>query len=628
MAIFGTAGHIDHGKTSVIYALTGIDADRLPEEKLRGLTIDLGFAWMNTSQGEKIGIIDVPGHEHFIRNMITGIASVDAFILVVDAKEGWKPQTEEHYQIIRLLDINYGLMVITKTDLVSKERVKEVEKEIRDKTKGLNQPEVPILYFSINDKESIVKLRSQVESINNTIPPKKDIGKPRLFIDRVFEIKGSGTVVTGTLLNGNLAQNQTVYLFPALKQVRLRQLQSYNTPTEKALSGNRIALNLPGIKKEDISRGDLISDIKKFHSGNFLEVSLSLLPQKDPYRLKNGTEIEFISHTKILRGIIVFKQKEIVSGEKSYAQIRFQEHIYPMIGDYFIIRLPGINETIGGGRLLAVEESKYNFHNQDWGSWLAKREKMDISQLILSELEKHPAIKKEELLVNSPFSSEEIYHHLEQLHENNSLFLVGNWVADKQFWIRSANQAIIYLEQKHKDYPLKPGISLTELKNQYPRVPEELFQGLLNYLAEENKVQIKSGMASSVQHTISLSAQQNKKREAILQYIAKDATNLPTEKELRNIFTQDTELIEYLLESGEILKLEDQICITPSLYQEMRDKIVEFLKNKQSITIGEVRDLLNISRKYIVPLLTRMDEEGITRRKENIRVLNMKGKTC
>lgn len=413
MVIFGTAGHIDHGKTSLIYALTSMDADRLPEEKLRGMTIDLGFAWMETSHGEKIGIIDVPGHEHFIRNMITGITSVDAFILVVDAKEGWKPQTEEHFQIIRLLEISYGLIIITKTDLVLADRLREVEQEIAERINTPNKQDIPILYFSSKDRDSIFQIKNEVEKLSKTIPRKKDIDKPRLFIDRVFEIKGSGTVITGTLLNGNLYKNQSVFHFPSRKKIRLRQIESYNATVEKAVLGSRVALNLAGLKKEDIERGDLIHTNQKMPSGYVFDVNIKLIPQKNPFRLKNGSEIEFISHTKILRGTIIFEQNEAKPEDEFYAQIRFREPLCLMLGDYFVVRLPGLNETIGGGRILDTQSGRHSFRNPRWGKWLVKRDKLEINQLIISELERHHKIKRGELLIDSPYAEQEINKHLE-----------------------------------------------------------------------------------------------------------------------------------------------------------------------------------------------------------------------
>ena len=450
---------------------------------------------METSLGEKIGIIDVPGHENYIRNMITGITSVDAFILVVDAKEGWKLQTEEHFQIIRLLNINYGLIAITKADLVSPEKLKEVKQEIMSRIHCPDRPDVPIIYFSSKNQDSITQLKKEIEKISKIIPEKKDIGKPRLYIDRVFEIKGSGTVVTGTMLNGNLHLNQIVYHYPSGEKSRLRQIQSYNTSVDMATIGSRVALNLAGLKKEDIKRGDLI-----FHDRKGLQVNiyvfLTIYP-KNTDSLKNGSEIEFISHTKILRGMIFFKLKEIRPEEKFYAQIRFKEPLSLMIGDYFIIRLPGINETIGGGIILNTQASRHDFHNSGWDKWLMGRDKLDLSQLIISQLEKNQKIRKEELLFDSPFAKEEISEHVERLRQKGVLFVINDWVINSNYWNKTENKFLSSLEKKHEKEPLKEGFPIILFRNEFPEMAEDLFLSLLNYLSDNSKIMVKKGIISS-----------------------------------------------------------------------------------------------------------------------------------
>jgi len=621
MIIFGTAGHIDHGKTALIYALTDIDADRLPEEKKRGMTIDLGFAWLEKPSGEKIGIIDVPGHENFIRNMIIGMTSVDAFILVVDAKEGWKPQTEEHFQIIRLLNIDYGMIVITKTDLVSSDRVKEVKQEIEKKIYIFPFQKISISSFNTKESDRLYQLREHLEKLSSAIPEKKDIGKPRLFIDRVFDIKGSGTVVTGTLVNGNLEQNQYAYLFPLNRKVRLRQLQSYGSPVEKALIGSRVAINISGVKKEELHRGDLIYGKPGYQYGKSIDVRLVLPAQKNPYLLKSGSEVDFISHTRILRGRVIFGKKELKSGEQSYAQIRFLEPLSLMLGDYFIIRLPGVNETIGGGRILDPKASRHSFNKPLWNEWLDRRKDLDISQVILTELQKYQFIRIDELLVNSPYSVEEIKRTLKDLADKNLLFLFKDLAINSQFWINQTRQAIDSIQQMHQDYLFKESFPIIQLKNIFSHLPDELFDALIDYLAQTNKIRIKSGEISSSDHSIKLSAQQKTTIKRILEYIEKDPEHLPTKKVLQEEFSDNHELIDYLIKNSEMIVLEEQIIITPNVYCIMKDKIVDYLKKNGTITIAQVRDLLNISRKYIVPLLTKMDDDRLTVRRENTRIL-------
>ncbi|MGB6606800.1 MAG: selenocysteine-specific translation elongation factor, partial [Atribacterota bacterium] len=257
MFVFGTAGHIDHGKTALIYALTSIDTDRLPEEKERGMTIDLGFAWMKLPSGEKVGIVDVPGHENLIKNMIAGATGIDAVILVVDANESWMPQTEEHFQIVDLLDIKYGIIAITKIDLVDQTRLNIVEKQIKERLKKTVLFNAPVVKVSTVKNIGIDQIKSAIQNLISQMKPKKDIGKPRLFIDRVFNIKGSGTVVTGTLIGGTLHQGMEVTIFPSYKKTRLRSLQTYKEKVEKAFPGSRVALNLVGMEKNELHRGDI-----------------------------------------------------------------------------------------------------------------------------------------------------------------------------------------------------------------------------------------------------------------------------------------------------------------------------------------------------------------------------------
>ena len=621
MIILGTAGHIDHGKTTLIKALTGIDADRLPEEKERGMTIDLGFAWLEMENGEKIGIIDVPGHENFIRNMIIGMTSVDAFILVVDAKEGWKPQTEEHFQIIRLLNIDYGMIVITKTDLVSPEQSEAVKQKIESKISNLPSLKIPILNFSIKEKDNIRQLKEGIKKICSIVPAKKDIGKPRLFIDRVFDIKGSGTVVTGTLLNGSFYQNQQARLFPGNKKIRLRKLQSYSLPVEKAIIGSRVAINVSGAEKEKISRGDLIYGYEKYQSSRIIDVEVKILPKKEPGSIKNGSEIDFITHTRVLRGRIVFSKDTLKSGEKSYAQIRFSEPISLFSGDYFIIRLPGLNETAGGGRVLDPQASKHSFNKPQWNDWLDKRRDCNIREIILTELQKYLTIKKDEFLINSPYSDLEIENSTVELENKNLLFLYKDWIIEKQFWIKQVQYTLDNIDKMHRDYPFKAGFPIIQLRNSLANLTEDLFNSLIDYLAQKNKIKIKNGEISLFNHSVELSKQQELIVKKILEYIEKDPFNLPNKKGLRGKFLCNQDIIEYLIKRNEIILLEDEILITPEIYKKMKEKIIDYLKKNGSITIGEVRNLLNISRKYIVPLLTKMDEDNLTKRKESIRVL-------
>ncbi|GAH98004.1 unnamed protein product [marine sediment metagenome] len=295
MFVFGTAGHIDHGKTALIYALTSIDTDRLPEEKERGMTIDLGFAWMKLPSGEKVGIVDVPGHENLIKNMIAGATGIDAVILVIDANEGWMPQTEEHFQIVDLLDIKYGIIAITKIDLVDQTRLNFVEKQIKERLKNTVLFNAPIVKVSTVKNIGIDQIKSAIQDLIPRMKPKRDIGKPRLSIDRVFNIKGSGTVVTGTLIGGVFRQGMEVTIFPSYKKTRLRSLQTYKEKVERAFPGSRVALNLVGMEKNELHRGDIVFGTEQIRASKNIDAQIQLLPQLKKYSITDRSEVFFFT---------------------------------------------------------------------------------------------------------------------------------------------------------------------------------------------------------------------------------------------------------------------------------------------------------------------------------------------
>ena len=339
MFVLGTAGHIDHGKTALIYALTSIDTDRLPEEKERGMTIDLGFAWIKLPSGEKVGIVDVPGHENLVKNMIVGTTGIDAVILVIDAKEGWMPQTEEHFQIVELLNIKYGIIAITKIDLVDQNRLNLVEKQIKDRLKNTVLFNAPVLKVSTVNKTGIEQIKLAIQNLIPHMKLQRDIGKPRLYIDRVFNIKGSGTVVTGTLKGGALYKGMEATIFPSYKKTRLRSLQAYKEKVEKALPGSRVALNLAGIEKNEVHRGDIIFATKQIKASKYIDVQIKLLtqPQLNNYSLKNRSEVVFFTGTKeTLAKIFLPESKPLYSGKTGFAQLRFKEPLATYLGDRFI----------------------------------------------------------------------------------------------------------------------------------------------------------------------------------------------------------------------------------------------------------------------------------------------------
>jgi len=625
MFVFGTAGHIDHGKTALIYALTSIDTDRLPEEKERGMTIDLGFAWIKLPSGEKVGIVDVPGHENLIKNMIAGATGIDAVILVIDANEGWMPQTEEHFQIVDLLDIKYGIIAITKIDLVDQTRLNIVEKQIKERLKNTVLFNAPVVKVSTVKNIGIDQIKSAIQDLIPRMKPKKDIGKPRLSIDRVFNIKGSGTVVTGTLIGGTLSQGMEVTIFPSYKKTRLRNLQTYKEKVEKAFPGSRVALNLVGMEKNELHRGDIIFGSKQIKASKNIDVQIQLLSRLKKYSLVNRSEVLFFTGTKeILAKIFLPETKPLQSDETGFAQLRFKEPLVTYLGDRFILRIPSPSKTIGGGLIVDPLAHKHHFKDKDVLTLLQKRIKFDLTESVLTELEKNIFMKKDSLLVNSNYAYLEIQEVVELLEKEGKIITTNSWLIEKNYWQEQKTKFMNRLNREYELYPLQTGFPLNKFQSYFYYLKPEIFSYLVNSLMNTDKIGLEKGIIFLTSRKPKISSQQKVLISKIFKILKDNPTCPPNEKTLISQIAEGKEIIDFLIQEGEIVKLSDGILLESKNYDIMKNKLIDFLKINGSISIAQVRELLGISRKYIIPLLNKMDEEKITQRKENVRILKTK----
>jgi len=625
MFVFGTAGHIDHGKTALIYALTSIDTDRLPEEKERGMTIDLGFAWMKLPSGEKVGIVDVPGHENLIKNMIAGATGIDAVILVIDANEGWMPQTEEHFQIVDLLDIKYGIIAITKIDLVDQTRLNIVEKQIKERLKNTVLFDAPVVKVSTVKNIGIDQTKSAIQDLIPRMKPKKDIGKPRLFIDRVFNIKGSGTVVTGTLIGGTLHQGMEVTIFPSYKKTRIRSLQTYKEKVEKAFPGSRVALNLVGMEKNDLHRGDIVFGSKQIKASKNIDVQIQLLPQLKKYSLANRSEMLFFTGTKeILAKIFLPETKSLQSDETGFAQLRFKESLVTYLGDRFVFRIPSPPKTIGGGLIVDPLAHKHHFKDKNILHFLQRRTKFNLRELVLTELKKNIFIKKDNLLININHADSEIKEAVEQFKKQGEIIATNSWLIDKNYWQEQKTIFMNRLDREYELYPLQAGFPSNKFQSYFYYLKPEIFNHLLDSLINSDKIGLKKGIIFLTSRKPKISSQQKVLISKIFKTLKDNPTCPPNEKTLISQIAEGKEVVDFLIQEGEIVKLSDGILLESKNYDIMKKKLIDFLKINGSISIAQVRELLGISRKYIIPLLNKMDEEKITQRKENVRILKTK----
>ncbi len=349
MFVIGTAGHVDHGKSALVLALTGIDPDRLPEEKKRGMTIDLGFAWLSLPDGTEVGIVDVPGHERFVKNMIAGVGGIDAALLVIAADDGWMPQTQEHLEILELLGIKEGIVVINKIDLVKEDWLNLIEDDIKNKLKGTPFEKAVVVRTSAIQKTGVEELSKQIQNLISRLKARKDIGKPRLYIDRVFTMSGMGTVVTGTLIDGSLKIGQEVEIAPEGIKTRIKNLQIYKKQVEAAGPGTRVAMNLIGVEKEKIKRGDVVINPGTAILTNFLDVKVTVLPDA-PFSLRHGSDLLFMLGTsEILGRMTLLNADQLKPGQAGFARLKLKEQLLARVGDHFILRLPSPPRTLGGG---------------------------------------------------------------------------------------------------------------------------------------------------------------------------------------------------------------------------------------------------------------------------------------
>jgi len=616
----GTAGHIDHGKSSIVKALTSIDPDRLPEEKERGMTIDLGFAWFALPSGEKVGLVDVPGHQHFVRNVIPGLTGIDAVMLIVAADDGWMPQTEEHLQIIDLLGINRGLVIMNKIDLVEPDWRAMVIADIQAHIAGTSIAKAPIIEVSARTGGGIDKLKAAVEVLALSAR-QADISRPRLPIDRVFNIKGAGTVITGTLHYGSLAVGDEVAILPGGLSAHVRSIESYKEHLSAASPGSRVALNLSGVKKEELERGDVI--VKKGAEtplSHFLDAELRLLPSVKQ-ALKTGAEVTLFFETAELQArIIVLETREMTSEAPGLAQLRLDRNAAALIGEHFIIRTGSPAETIGGGRIL--DPAAQRFQAKDASrqiECLKERRGLEIDSLVRTEIDKGGYMPRRGFLIASPFSDTAIAGSVDSLSKKGRIVIRGDWLVGAAFWQERQKALFGFLSAAHASEPLKKGISQAEAAA-HLRLPPELFAALVEELIGNKKIIRSENVLALSSHKPALSSGQAVVEKRLTAAIEKDPAAPPSRTELMASIPGSGNVLRYLLEQGKVIELPEGILLTVDRYRAIRQKVIDILKSRGQIAIQDLSAATGFSRKYSIPFLTRLDQEGLTRRQENVRV--------
>ncbi len=619
MFVLGTAGHIDHGKSELVKALTGIDPDRLREEKERGMTLDLGFAWLRLPSGREVGIVDVPGHERFVRNMLAGVGGIDLALLVIAANEGVMPQTREHLAIIDLLEIKRGIVALTKKDLVDDEWLTLVRMEVEDLLKPTTLNGSPIIPVSSVSREGLPELISTIDNMLASSQPKKDIGRPRLPIDRVFTIAGSGTIVTGTLIDGSLSTGQNVEIVPAGLKSRIRGLQTHKAHVDNAAPGSRVAANLVGITTEQLRRGDVLTAPGWLTPTSLVTARLRLLAQ--PARvLKHGTMVGF--HTgadETMSKVRILDGNEVKPGESAWVQFSLEAPVAAVSGDHFIIR--STTETLGGGKIIEAHAARLRRFRPETIQSLDARSKGGGDEAVLASLQAKQPAELAGLASQTGLPEAELRAAVERLAGDGMVVRLGEQEPHLLFtrsgWEQVSGKAVGIVEDYHRRFPARTGMPKVELISKLGAKAHA--PAILHWLTREGKLQEEGLVVRLTSHQVRLSAAQQAKVDAFLKSLAASPYAPPSE------MLPEPELLNVLIERGQAVKVSEGVVFSAAAYDEMVKKVIETTRAKGKITLAEVRDMFGTSRKYAQALLEHLDEKKVTRRVGDERVLWREG---
>ena len=629
--IVATAGHVDHGKSALVKALTGTDPDRLPEEKARGITIDLGFAHLELpasvpgSSFFLLGIVDVPGHEDFVKNMVAGVGSIDLALLVVAADDGWMPQTEEHLQILTYLGVNRGVVALTKIDLVQDER--RAVAAIHDKLCDTPFADAPVVPTSVVTGRGLDHLKAALARVLVETPSARDIGKPRLPVDRVFTLRGIGTVVTGTLTGGTLRCGQSVAIQPSGKVARIRNIQSHNRDVELGVPGTRTALNLPDIAaSDDIRRGDVVTLAEFGGPSEILDVALEVSPRANR-PLRDSAQVRIHQGSaNVCAKVVFFSCKELTPGKQALAQLRLEASVFVFAGDRFVLRDQAGQNTLAGGVVLDPDPSRKLFRSEARLSFLRQRAESPCEALsfVASQIARDRAVRQSQLLLKSKFSATDISNAVSRLAAEGNLVLAGDFAVDAARWQVLRGRAADAIEARHRAHPEQTGLSLSDLRTILKAdLPfSGLFESLVGDLCRSEFVQV-GNTIRRVTHRRALPPPLQAAAAKLRATLAAKPFDPPSRKQLAPDPVSQ-QALRFLIETGEAVEINAEVVLTEESLKRMTALIRQHIRDNGPATVSDLRRELTCSRRVIVPLLERLDRDGITLRNGDVRTLRVK----
>jgi selenocysteine-specific elongation factor len=606
--VVGTAGHIDHGKSTLITALTGTDPDRLAEEKRRGMTIDLGFAHMTLPSGREIGVVDVPGHARFMRNMLAGAHGLDAVLLVVAADEGVMPQTREHLEIVDLLEVRRGLVVLTKVDLVDSDWLELVQGEVAATLKGTSLEGAPVIAVSAPSGIGLPELVAALDALLEKSEPRPDSGRPRLPIDRVFTMSGFGTVVTGTLVDGSIGVGDEMEVLPGGRTVRIRGLQRHNEKVGTVGPGNRVAANLIGVEKNELARGDVLARPHALQPTRRIDARLRVLASA-PQALRHGAELLLHSGTtEVGSRLILLDSDEIAPGAHGWAQLYLDRPIAGAAGDRFVLRVPSPAMTVAGGSFVDVAPRKHPRHDSAVRESLARRAAGDVLQ---EELRKYPRGVAVSALLKATIAPQA---EVETLQARR----LGDWIFSDDAWRSIAARATQELEAYHVGFPLRPGMAREELRSRLG-VPPASFASVVQGLVEDGRVIERNGSLAAPTHEVALGG--SGPAADLVRLLETQRFAPPSLSEAMQQTGANEELVRALAQRGDIVRVSDDVALSKEAYESAIVMVKDLIAANGSITVAQLRDRMGASRRPVLALLEYLDAQRVTRRVGDARVL-------
>ncbi|WP_419742602.1 selenocysteine-specific translation elongation factor [Paraclostridium dentum] len=622
--IIGTAGHIDHGKTTLIKALTGRETDTLAEEKKRGISINLGFTYFDLPSNKRAGIVDVPGHEKFIKNMLAGASGLDMVLLVVAADEGVMPQTVEHMDILTFLNIKKGMIVLTKSDTVEEDFRELVKEDIREKVKGTFLEDAEIIEVDSISKKGLDNLINKIDKMTDEIEDKNLDTPARLNIDRVFSIKGFGTVVTGTLIEGKISIDDDLVIYPKELKTKIRSIQVHGEGVETAYAGQRTAINISNVKVEEINRGDVLASPHSLEEAMMLDVRLSVVKHTDA-GLKHWDRLRLYHGTReILCRAVPLEVEEIMPGESGLVQLRLEESIVAKKGDKFVVRRYSPMETIGGGIVIDTNPRKHKRFDTNVIEALKIKEKGELSDILEAYLKNnsrnYPNIK--EIMSYSGESEDNIKKSLEKLIGQDKVICINNMYMHINQYNALKEKAESELQAYHKKFRLREGMLKEEVRSKVEsKFKTRDFDVLLDLFINDDLIKVNGNFVSLKKFNVVFNEKQTKIKNEIEKILNNAGlNNIYAIEDITNNKKEYEEVLESLI-GNTVVRIEDSYLMSSKVYNDAKEKLIKYLEENKEITLGDYRDLVNSSRKNCMIILEDFDRNKITKRVENKRVL-------